>query len=503
MKRPDQTFIRRLAAVLLLFSMALAAQDSDVIHRVKEHIYWLRFAEADSLIEANIEHAQTGLDLTFYRAYNLFLQFAQKPSDSDLARATLAANEATIELAKRQLKRNQANYRASYYMAMALGLRGIYHLYINEYVSAYWYGADGIRLLEKLAEEQPHLVDARLGLGIFRYFVSLMPGVTRVLAGVMGFSGSREAGLADMESVAQGGEYFDVEARFALVLVYYFAEGNSNRSEYWLSNLRRAYPDHPLIDLLTIVGARRAGHNEEAIKTARRLINDDRWRSHPSLLYGAYYNLGRSFHNLNLNDSALLIFREMRDQEQPKSPFYRSVNYFWLGLQYAMTAAADSAQYYFREVRDVANAGRWYREAQTYLQDPITEIEIEAIRSEKALVLGDSSRLLAFIARAYPEQEFVHSREHAWVLYIGGIHADVHGEETAAFASFLDAEKMFRDAGANRRAARAALAALRIAINANDQAGAEKALAAAEDNGDRFFRLQLRPWQRQVEKIGD
>jgi hypothetical protein len=68
MKRPDQTFIRRLAAVLLLFSMALAAQDSDVIHRVKEHIYWLRFAEADSLIEANIEHAQTGLDLTFYRA---------------------------------------------------------------------------------------------------------------------------------------------------------------------------------------------------------------------------------------------------------------------------------------------------------------------------------------------------------------------------------------------------------------------------------------------------
>jgi hypothetical protein len=52
MKRPDQTFIRRLAAMLLLFSMALAAQDSDVIHRVKENIYWLRFAEADSLIEA-------------------------------------------------------------------------------------------------------------------------------------------------------------------------------------------------------------------------------------------------------------------------------------------------------------------------------------------------------------------------------------------------------------------------------------------------------------------
>ncbi len=98
----------------------------------------------------------------------------------------------------------------------------------------------------------PALADADLGVGLYNYFVSTLPGIIRALRWLIGMpGGSRTLGLAELATAAKDGELTHAEAEF------YLSKDFSRKSEMHLRKalagfaaLAREYPQNGLWKLL-------------------------------------------------------------------------------------------------------------------------------------------------------------------------------------------------------------------------------------------------------------
>ena len=126
------------------------------------------------------------------------------------------------------------------------------------------------------ARKEPQLV-----VGTYRYIVSTLPMMVRLMAYVAGFGGGKERGLAMIEeTVTLGGEN-RTDAQFELVLLY-------NRERRYadalrvLGDLRKQYPRNRLVLLETGATAARGGRAQEAenalTEGLRMMANDKRAR---------------------------------------------------------------------------------------------------------------------------------------------------------------------------------------------------------------------------------
>jgi tetratricopeptide (TPR) repeat protein len=194
-----------------------------------------------------------------------------------------------IALAQQRVSARPDDAQARYDLGAALGLQASYVATIEGRLLA---GFKAARRCfdehEKVLALDPSRKDAGLIVGTYRYVVSTLSPVMRMMAYVAGFGGGRERGIQLLERTAEldapkmpsarAGNDARTDAMFALVLVY-------NRERRYadgirvLQELRRLYPRNRLVVLEAGSTALRGGQAQQAdelLTEGLTMLADDR-----------------------------------------------------------------------------------------------------------------------------------------------------------------------------------------------------------------------------------
>lgn len=159
---------------------------------------------------------------------------------ADLARATIAANEAWT---RREPKRAEAWF----YLAGAYAPRVQWRVLRGEQFGA---ARDGKRIkdaLERALQLDPTLNDAHFGIGLYHYYADVAPAAAKLLRWLLFLpGGDRTTGLREMLQARDKGELLRGEADFQLHVVYLWYEHKTGDALNLLARLDAHYPNNPL-----------------------------------------------------------------------------------------------------------------------------------------------------------------------------------------------------------------------------------------------------------------
>ena len=143
------------------------------------------------------------------------------PPPAETVSAFRDAIDRATALARRQIAANPRNADGHYQLGAAVGLRASYAASVeSSMMGAFRSAREAYDAHEKVLDLDPARRDAGLIVGTYRYLVSALSMPLRWAAYVVGFGGGRQRGLQFIEHAASFGGDNEVDARFALVLLY-------------------------------------------------------------------------------------------------------------------------------------------------------------------------------------------------------------------------------------------------------------------------------------------
>jgi len=154
-----------------------------------------------------------------------------------------------------------------YYLGAADGFRARALAGQRRYFKAVTKAASAVKHLKEALRRDPGLEDARLGLGMYHYFASRMPGGAKPFAHLLfGERGNRNLGLQELWRVARSTGAARMEARSMLSMILAKDdEANWAGAERILAELCISFPHNPIYRLRRAYVAQRRGDFDAAI----------------------------------------------------------------------------------------------------------------------------------------------------------------------------------------------------------------------------------------------
>jgi tetratricopeptide (TPR) repeat protein len=172
--------------------------------------------------------------------------------------------ERAIALAEKRVAANPRDPSAQYDLGAALGFRASYIATVEgKLLGGFKAARRAFDAHEKVLELDPSRGDAGLVVGTYRYIVSTLSPLMRMMAYVAGFGGGRDKGIEMLKAAAASRSDSSTDAMFALVLVYN-REHRFDEAMRVLDDLRRRYPRNRLVLLEAGSTALRAGRHQQA-----------------------------------------------------------------------------------------------------------------------------------------------------------------------------------------------------------------------------------------------
>lgn len=169
-----------------------------------------------------------------------------------------------IELARRRVAARPTDPQARYDLGSALAIEASYVATVEGRLIA---GLNAARHAfdehERVLQLDPSRHDAALVVGTYRYLVSTLSLPMRWMAYVVGFGGGRDRGIKMLEQAASQRSDAQIDAMFALILVYN-REKRYDDAQRVIQALRRDCPRNRLVVLEAGATALRAGRAQEA-----------------------------------------------------------------------------------------------------------------------------------------------------------------------------------------------------------------------------------------------
>ena len=171
----------------------------------------------------------------------------------------------------------------------------------------------------------PARPDARLTVGLYRYFISRMPPWSRLAARVAGLDSDREAGLRLVEQAGSGEGPAQANALFALIVIYNQL-ARYDEALGVIDRLQRAFPRNRLLWLEAACTQLRAGRPADArlsLERGLRLLEAEtrplafgelaRWRYHHGVSLARLHQADAAHQQLTaaLHGEALEWVREL------------------------------------------------------------------------------------------------------------------------------------------------------------------------------------------------
>jgi tetratricopeptide (TPR) repeat protein len=181
--------------------------------------------------------------------------------------------EKALELARARSDENPKEPEWPYYEGAIRGLRAAYTVTVKRSFRKAVGDADSsFKLHKKVLEIDPNYIDAYLSIGSYEYGVASVPAFIRWFAKFVGREkGSKQDGIAHLESVAKGGRYAQDDAR-VLLIVTYSREGRWDDALREISYLVEKYPRNYLFGIERAVMLYQKERSAEAKSAFAKLL---------------------------------------------------------------------------------------------------------------------------------------------------------------------------------------------------------------------------------------
>jgi len=319
----------------------------------------------------------------YLQALALEWALEQRPESTELDRAVEQAAERAWTAADARLRKDGSDARARFARGAASGVRSRYHLFRLHRAEAARAAAQMREDLLLARARDPQDADVQFGLGLYDYYVDVLPRFARVLRFLAGLpSGNRARGLAAIARAARSARLHAVEAQAQLYEIHAFYEDDPDRAAEEMEALVRHYPGWPLWPLKLAEHLRdRLGDYAGSEAVTRALIH--RAAAGPGAVALARLSLARTL-LLDLRpDDARRVLIPVEDG-LPGSPSVGAQARLLLGRSLELDGDRDAAVAHYRVAAASADP-EWRRRAQDSLRHPLAAEEVSARRALVAL----------------------------------------------------------------------------------------------------------------------
>jgi tetratricopeptide (TPR) repeat protein len=261
---------------------------------------------------ASLRRLQTGV----YNRGDSFFVEKEDLVDPKVDKQFREAINKAVALAEAQLKKNKKDLSALYYLGIARNIAAGYEATVKRsFFSALRNGSKGVDMHRDLLELDPSCVDAKLSVGMYHYVVGSLPFAVKLLVFFGGVHGSKKEGLAELEEVADKGNYARDEAAVLLVMLYN-REKRLEPAYKLLERLSKAYPGNSLFQLEMANTLGQMGKLRDAFAQFEKMLADPAVMAYmPDLVH---YRYGESLFDARSWDKAAEQFAAAA--REPKAP---------------------------------------------------------------------------------------------------------------------------------------------------------------------------------------
>jgi hypothetical protein len=264
-----------IAAAALLMAAGVVASPADREYRAAlDLLYDGRWAEAQARLR-DLEQSHPDDPVPIYlQALALAWTLEQQPESAALDRTLEQAADRAWTAADMRLRADPDDARARFARGAASGVRSRYHLFRAHRAEAARTAAQMREDLLAARARDPEDADVQFGLGLYDYYVDVLPRFARLLRFLSRLpGGDRARGLRAIEEAARASTLHAVEARVQLYEIHAFYEDDPEAAAADMEELALRYPGWPLWGLKLAEHLRdRLGAYAESAEVARRLL---------------------------------------------------------------------------------------------------------------------------------------------------------------------------------------------------------------------------------------
>ncbi len=161
------------------------------------------------------------LQSSLYGSDDTFYSTSDDKADPKVVDEFRALTRQARLVAEARLKQSPRDTEAIYFMGAIEGLKASFEEAVERrHFAALKDGSDAVDRHREVLMLDPSSRDAELTIGLYDYTVGALPLPVKLIAGVVGFRGSKKRGLATLERVAKEGHWIRDEARTLLIVLY-------------------------------------------------------------------------------------------------------------------------------------------------------------------------------------------------------------------------------------------------------------------------------------------
>lgn len=143
-------------------------------------------------------------------------------------------SDIAIDKAEKLLDKKEDNSELKFILGSAYTHRAMAKSIKQETMSAFWDAKSANNYLEDVIENNPEFYDAYLGIGIFEYALSFVPGFLKFAIGLTGMNIDKREGLRKVKLVFDKGNLNRTEAAFHLSKIYTDYTAQYDSAEFYL-----------------------------------------------------------------------------------------------------------------------------------------------------------------------------------------------------------------------------------------------------------------------------
>lgn len=264
----------------------------------------------------------------------------------------------TIDKAEKLQNKEGGESKTLFYLGGAYGFKARISLIKHQWLSAYFNAKKGTKFLQRAVEVNPKNYEAYLGLGMYNYFISRLPGVIKVLAFMLFMDGDKDIGISQLELCAEKGTYGAAEARLVLSSIYIYFENTPDKALEQINILENKYSRNPRFIYMKGIAYSKLKKEDKGLNSALQIEKNidegiqnfnEAWRGRTEYLRGEiFFKLEK--YELALKHYSIAINTE----EQLKSEdWVIQWSYMRSGMIYDATGKREKAKEYYRKALSI------------------------------------------------------------------------------------------------------------------------------------------------------
>ncbi len=381
-----------MTAAAFLLAAALLSSPADDAYRAALDLLYEGSTDTALLRLATLRQAAPDDPMGAYlEALALCWKIEQRPDSHALDADFHRLVDHAIALADERLRKDPSDVRALVARGAAHGVRSRLHLFRAEARAAARAAARMRTDLLAARAADPGNRDVLFGLGLYDYYVDVLPRGAKLLRFLLGMpGGDRRRGLGWIAEAREGSLFHRSEVEWQLYQIFAFYEDEPDQADAAISSLRGRYPESPLWALQLAEHRRdRLGLYAESAATAREILAASD-AGHPN-----YSPVVAAMARLSLGESLLLDLRLEEAQEtlrrasdgRPEDTDLASRAHLLLGRALELSGRRDSAEAHYK-VAARSPRREMRRGAEQALSTPLSKADVDAARH-----LGEARRL--------------------------------------------------------------------------------------------------------------